>query len=81
MDLNLFSMSFLVFFYWFQCYLNNILIDCLSKGQGYGSVIPDANGAESHLLTKTLAEKVGKYVEQYLEAMEKVTIICLTLLL
>lgn len=41
-------------------------------GQGYGSIIPDANGAESHQLTKTLAEKVGKYVEQYLEAMEKV---------
>ncbi|KAL9411315.1 hypothetical protein AB3S75_045000 [Citrus x aurantiifolia] len=41
-------------------------------GQGYGSIVPDANGAESHQLTKTLAEKVGKYVEQYLEAMEKV---------
>ncbi|XP_057958374.1 methionine--tRNA ligase, cytoplasmic [Malania oleifera] len=41
-------------------------------GQGYGSIIPDASGAESHLLTKTLAEKVGKYVEQYLEVMEKV---------
>ncbi|GLU08690.1 hypothetical protein SLE2022_255870 [Rubroshorea leprosula] len=41
-------------------------------GQGYGSIIPDAPGAESHHLTKTLAEKVGKYVEQYVEAMEKV---------
>ncbi|XP_031262295.1 probable methionine--tRNA ligase [Pistacia vera] len=41
-------------------------------GQGYGSVVPDANGAKSHLLTKTLAEKVGKHVEQYIEAMEKV---------
>ncbi|KAK9287301.1 hypothetical protein L1049_015714 [Liquidambar formosana] len=41
-------------------------------GLGYGSIIPDAPGAESHLLTKTLAEKVGKYVEQYVEAMEKV---------
>ncbi|XXG87144.1 hypothetical protein AAC387_Pa11g1905 [Persea americana] len=41
-------------------------------GSGYGSTIPDASGAESHLLTKTLTEKVGKYVEQYLEAMEKV---------
>lgn len=46
----------------------------MSKGQGYGSIIPDANGAESHQLSKTLAEKVGKYVEQYLEAMEKVII-------
>lgn len=45
----------------------------VSKGQGYGSIVPDANGAESHQLTKTLAEKVGKYVEQYLEAMEKVS--------
>lgn len=45
----------------------------MSKGQGYGSSVPDANGAESHQLTKTLAEKVGKYVEQYLEAMEKVS--------
>jgi hypothetical protein len=27
---------------------------------------------ESHLLTKTLAEKIGNYVEQYVEAMEKV---------
>ncbi|KAK6914322.1 Methionyl/Leucyl tRNA synthetase [Dillenia turbinata] len=41
-------------------------------GSGYGSVIPDAPGAESHPLTATLAEKVGKYVEQYVEAMEKV---------
>ncbi|GKV28681.1 hypothetical protein SLEP1_g37700 [Rubroshorea leprosula] len=41
-------------------------------GQGYGSIIPDAPGAESHLLTKTLAVQVGKYMEQYVEAMEKV---------
>lgn len=27
---------------------------------------------ESHLLTKSLAEKIGDYVEQYVEAMEKV---------
>lgn len=42
------------------------------KGRGYGSVVPDAPGAESHCLTKTLAERVGKYVEQYLEDMEKI---------
>ncbi|OVA01635.1 tRNA-binding domain [Macleaya cordata] len=42
------------------------------SGLGYGSVIPDAPNAGSHPLTKTLAEKVGKYVEQYVEAMEKV---------
>ncbi|KAF8394062.1 hypothetical protein HHK36_020264 [Tetracentron sinense] len=41
-------------------------------GLGYGSTIPDAPGAESHLLTQALSEKVGKYVEQYVEAMEKV---------
>ncbi|XP_022874192.1 probable methionine--tRNA ligase [Olea europaea var. sylvestris] len=41
-------------------------------GSGYGSIIPDAQGAESHSLTKVLGEKVGSYVEQYIEAMEKV---------
>ncbi|KAL8542994.1 hypothetical protein ACS0TY_003761 [Phlomoides rotata] len=39
---------------------------------GYGSVIPDAQGADSHPLTKALGDKVGNYVEQYIEAMEKV---------
>ncbi|CAB4269531.1 unnamed protein product [Prunus armeniaca] len=42
------------------------------SGQGYGSIIPDATRAESDILTEKLAEKVGKYVEQYIEAMEKV---------
>ncbi|GAB4851885.1 hypothetical protein Ancab_031284 [Ancistrocladus abbreviatus] len=42
------------------------------SGQGYGSIIPGAPGAESHVLTQTLAEKVEKHVEQYIEAMEKV---------
>ncbi|KAF5185369.1 Methionine--tRNA ligase, cytoplasmic [Thalictrum thalictroides] len=41
-------------------------------GSGYGSVLPDAPSADSHPLTKTLAEKVGSYVENYTEAMEKV---------
>ncbi|KAK8684907.1 hypothetical protein V6N13_040921 [Hibiscus sabdariffa] len=41
-------------------------------GQGYGSIIPDAPTAESHPLTKALGEKVGKHLEQYIEAMEKV---------
>lgn len=40
---------------------------------GYGSIIPDAEDAESHPSTKALGEKVGSYVEQYVEAMEKVT--------
>ncbi|KAI3459685.1 hypothetical protein Pfo_016348 [Paulownia fortunei] len=41
-------------------------------GSGYGSIIPDAQGADTHPLTKSLGEKVGSYVEQYIEAMEKV---------
>lgn len=43
-------------------------------GLGYGSVVPDAPGAESHTLTMNLAEKVGKHIDQYVEAMEKVMI-------
>lgn len=39
---------------------------------GYGSIIPDAPAAHSHLLTKALGDKVGDYVDQYVEAMEKV---------
>ncbi|VAI13597.1 unnamed protein product [Triticum turgidum subsp. durum] len=41
-------------------------------GAGYDSIIPDAPNAESHTLTNALAEKTNKWVEQYLEAMEKV---------
>lgn len=41
-------------------------------GQGYGSVVPDALNAEMHKLTTDLGERVGKLVEQYVEAMEKV---------
>ncbi|KAL6977677.1 methionine--tRNA ligase [Sarracenia purpurea var. burkii] len=43
-----------------------------SKGVGYHSIIPEAPGSESHPLTQTFGEKVGEYVEQYLEAMEKI---------
>uniref|UniRef100_A0A0C9S8I2 methionine--tRNA ligase n=1 Tax=Wollemia nobilis TaxID=56998 RepID=A0A0C9S8I2_9CONI len=42
------------------------------SGQGYGSIVPDAPNAETHKLTAELGERVGKLVEQYLEAMEKV---------
>ncbi|KAG8369642.1 hypothetical protein BUALT_Bualt14G0034800 [Buddleja alternifolia] len=42
------------------------------RGSGYGSIIPDAQGADSHPSTKALGERVGNYVEQYIEAMEKV---------
>jgi len=41
-------------------------------GSGYDSIIPDVKNAESHQLTKTLGETVGKLVDQYLDAMEKV---------
>lgn len=42
------------------------------SGLGYNSIIPDSPDAESHDLTKALAGKVFKLVEQYLDAMEKV---------
>ncbi|KAM5581303.1 putative methionine--tRNA ligase [Rosa sericea] len=41
-----------------------------AKG-GYGDTIPDAPHADSDALTLELAEKVGRYVDQYIEAMEK----------
>lgn len=41
-------------------------------GQGYNSIIPDVHNPESHPKTKALAEKVGAYVDQYVDAMEKV---------
>ncbi|GER32140.1 methionine--tRNA ligase [Striga asiatica] len=41
-------------------------------GSGYGSIIPDAQSADFHPLTKALGDKVGNFVEQYIEAMEKV---------
>ncbi|KAL7138812.1 hypothetical protein ABFS83_09G007600 [Erythranthe nasuta] len=39
---------------------------------GYGSIIPEAEFVDSHPLTKALGDKIGNYVEQYVEAMEKV---------
>lgn len=44
----------------------------VSVGAGYASIIPDASNADSHPLTKALADKINKWVEQYLDAMEKV---------
>ncbi|XP_042751875.1 probable methionine--tRNA ligase isoform X1 [Lactuca sativa] len=37
------------------------------RGLGYNSIILDAPGAETHLLSKTLGDKIGSYVEQYVE--------------
>ncbi|MQM04138.1 hypothetical protein Taro_036929 [Colocasia esculenta] len=42
------------------------------SGQGYNSIIPNAPNPEAHAKTKILADKVGAYVEQYIDAMEKV---------
>ncbi|PHU18272.1 putative methionine--tRNA ligase [Capsicum chinense] len=52
----------------------NRVLSFIAKDQasGYGSIIPDAEGAESHSLTKALGERVGSCVQQYIEAMEKV---------
>ena len=40
--------------------------------KGYGSVIPDAPRAKSHILTKWVGDKVGRLVAEYVKAMEKV---------
>lgn len=53
-----------------------IFVSSPFSASGYGSVIPDAPDADSHSLTKALGDKVGSYVEQYIEAMEKVTSLC-----
>ncbi|CAA7055455.1 unnamed protein product [Microthlaspi erraticum] len=41
------------------------------ENTGYGCVVPDAHGAESHLPTVSLSVKIGELVEEYVEAMEK----------
>ncbi|KAL3681854.1 hypothetical protein R1sor_024810 [Riccia sorocarpa] len=41
-------------------------------GEGYGGVVPEAPGAESHELTSALGANVGQLVKEYVEAMEKV---------
>lgn len=41
-------------------------------GSGYGSIVPDAPDADSHPLTIVLGERISNYVDQYIEAMEKV---------
>ena len=44
------------------------------KGSGYNSIIPDAPGVDSDPLTKEFAEKIGDLVDQYVKAMEKVSV-------
>lgn len=52
----------------------HLLMFCVNyAGSGYGSIVPDAQNADTHPLTKALGEKIESYVEQYMEAMEKVS--------
>jgi len=60
----------LVFILVFKSYMT---LYCI--GQGYDSIIPsipDDVSGDSHNLTKKLADKVAAYIDQYIEAMEKV---------
>ncbi|KAL7138814.1 hypothetical protein ABFS83_09G007600 [Erythranthe nasuta] len=50
----------------------NRVLSFIAKDPGYGSIIPEAEFVDSHPLTKALGDKIGNYVEQYVEAMEKV---------
>ncbi|OEL12943.1 putative methionine--tRNA ligase [Dichanthelium oligosanthes] len=42
------------------------------EGTGYGSIIPPATNAESHPQSQAISETVGKLVDQYIDAMDKV---------
>ncbi|TKV93871.1 hypothetical protein SEVIR_9G257800v4 [Setaria viridis] len=68
-----------------QAKLNNELVNKLGnfinrvlsfiakpEGAGYGSIIPPATNAKSHPRTQAISETVGKLVDQYIEAMDKV---------
>ncbi|KAE8698064.1 putative methionine--tRNA ligase [Hibiscus syriacus] len=50
----------------------NRVLSFIAKPPGYDSITPEAPNAESQPLTKALSERVGKHLEQYIEAMEKV---------
>ncbi|KAF3529660.1 hypothetical protein DY000_02038747 [Brassica cretica] len=52
--------------------LGNFVNRVLLLIAGYGSVIPDAPRAKSHILTKCVGDKVGRLVAEYVKAMEKV---------
>ena len=41
-------------------------------GKGYGSIIPDVEGAGLDDLTRTLGHKICNHVDHYLKDMEKV---------
>lgn len=52
-------------------FINRVLSFIAKPPGGYGGIIPEAAGADSDALTLELAENVGRHVEQYIEAMEK----------
>ena len=45
----------------------------VERGEGYGYVVPYSLSAEAHKLTVDLGERISKLVEQYVEAMEKIS--------
>ena len=45
----------------------------VERGEGYGNVAPYELGAKEHKLAVDLGEIIGKLVEQYVEAMEKIS--------
>ena len=45
----------------------------VERGEGYGFVVPYSLGVEEHKLTVDLGERIGKLVEKYVEAMEKIS--------
>ncbi|XP_073133422.1 probable methionine--tRNA ligase [Henckelia pumila] len=54
-------------------YVNRVLsFIAKDPGSGYGSIIPDAPDADSHPLSMALGERISNYIDQYIEAMEKV---------
>ena len=45
----------------------------VERCEGYGFVVQDSLGAEAHKITVDLGERINKLVEQYVEAMEKIS--------
>ena len=45
----------------------------VERGEGCGSVVPYSLFAEANKLTSNLGERIGKLVEQYVQAMEKIS--------
>ena len=45
----------------------------VKRDEGYGFVVPYALGAEAHKITVDIGDRIGKLVDQYVEAMEKIS--------